>query len=163
HPERFGGATSTTLAPDGKTLVMARTASAFDTAHDRLDLIAVGGGPRWQTPVQPAPVPHLAYSPDGRTLFSSPANSTGAALWDVATGTQVRSLLRRQQGTPLVGAVFRPPGRELILTGDDGRVRLWDVSSDQEVEPERPLLHPAAVTALAVDAAGKRLLSGCRD
>jgi WD40 repeat protein len=42
-------------------------------------------------------------------------------------------------------------------------VRVWDVGTDTETDPDRPLVHPAAVTALAADAAGGRLLAGCRD
>jgi WD40 repeat protein len=110
-------------------------------------------------------LPLLAYSSDARVLFTCgrAGTTTVAALWDVKTGKQPRSLLRSLGQVRIDAAAFRPGGRELLLACDDGRVRLWDVSRDSEIDPDRPLLHPGPVARIAVDAAGERLLSGCRD
>jgi WD40 repeat protein len=166
NPENFG-VESTALSSDGKSLAMGRWSIVSGGRRGRAELWDVATGERrWQSPDQAAPVGGVAYSPDGRTLFSRappPDTPAGGALWDVATGERLRPLLTGLGGVRIRRAVFHPDGRQLLLGCDDGRARLWDVSSDSEIEPDRPLAHAGAVTAVACDATGGRILTGCRD
>jgi WD40 repeat protein len=126
------------------------------------------GTRRWQTPDLPAVSGVLAYDPDGGRLFTCGGESAaqgGAALWDAASGRQLRPLLRSKslEGVSVRQAAFHPGGRVLLLACDDGRARLWDVEADTEVDPDRPLMHAAPVTACAFDPEGRLVLTGCRD
>jgi WD40 repeat protein len=64
----------------------------------------------------------LTLSSDGKALAA--ADRTGAALWDVASGKQLRRWAQRADGW----AAFSPDGRRLAWTGFDERTgigRLW--------------------------------------
>jgi WD40 repeat protein len=123
------------------------------------------GTRRDQTPDQPEPVRIVAYSPDGRTLFSCGYRKQPdeAMLWDVAGGARSRPLLRSLGRVRVRQAVFHPSGRVLLLACGDGRARLWDIQADTELDPGRPLSHAAPVSACAFDPDGRRVLTGCQD
>jgi WD40 repeat protein len=126
---------------------------------------AAAGRRRWQSADHPAPVATVAYSGDGRTLFTSSRADfpQAGALWEVNSGKQLRPLLGALGSVRVLRAVFQPGSSRLLLACDDGRARWWDCSADAEIDPERALVHPGAVTAVAFDADGERVLTGSRD
>ncbi|MFD9721624.1 WD40 repeat domain-containing protein [Streptomyces sp. NPDC059076] len=74
----------------------------------------------------------VAFSPDGRTLATGAGSfnegeGRAVRLWDVATG-QTRSNTFPGYTGGVLSVVFSPDGRTLATAGDDGIVRLWDVS-----------------------------------
>jgi WD40 repeat protein len=166
NPENFE-VDWTALSPDGKSLAMTRWSGVLGAWRGRAEVWDVATGQRrWQTPDLPEVLNAVAYSPDGRLLFTCgrpPENGSAGALWDVATGAQVRPLLAPLGSIRVRRAVFHPAGGRLLLGCDDGRARLWNVDTDAEVAPERLLGHAGAVTAVAFDRTGERCLTGCRD
>jgi WD40 repeat protein len=73
----------------------------------------------------------LAFSPDGGTLASAGGSDGTVKLWDVAAG-QVVSTLDKHTGW-VFSVAFSPDGRALASgSGGDG-VRLWDVTTGQEM------------------------------
>jgi len=165
NPEDFA-VNSTALSADGLTLAMGRMAGKPDHWRGRSELWETARGRRlWQTPDRALPITLVALSPDGRTLFSCGKTDVNgeAALWDTATGKLRRPLLETLGRIRVRQAVFHPAGDSLLLSCEDGRVRLWDLDQDREIDPERPLEHLAAVTTAVFDGTGRRVLTGCRD
>jgi WD40 repeat protein len=157
---------SATLGPDGTTLALGRWSGKLSAWRGRAELWEVASGRRrWETADLPNPVGTMAYSPDGGTLFACGRDysGAGAGLWDVATGACLRPLLASLGRVRVHRGAFHPDGHRLALACDDGKVRLWDVESDTEIDADRPLSHAGAVTAVAFDRGGERLLAGCRD
>jgi WD40 repeat protein len=158
---------SAALSPDGRSLAMGRWAGVPGRWRGRVEWWdPATGTQRDQTPDQPEPVRIVAYSPDGRTLFSCGHRKRPdeAALWDVATGARLRPLLRSLGRVRVRQAAFHPAARRvLLLACGDGRARLWDVEADIELDPARPLAHTGPVVACAFDAEGRRALIGCQD
>jgi WD40 repeat protein len=109
----------------------------------------------------------VTFSPDGRHLASASASTV--ALWDVASGREVRQL---KGHTHLVQSVaFSPDGRLLASASGDETVRLWDVStalntgvaSGKAVEVRRLEGHREAVWSVAFSPDGRALASGSYD
>ncbi|HEV3254715.1 MAG TPA: WD40 repeat domain-containing protein [Candidatus Acidoferrales bacterium] len=87
----------------------------------------------------------IAFSPDGKMLAT--ATFGQAQLWDVASGTKIRSLAVRPAGEPKMFAdvgerdaqlwrmawnvAFSPDGKHLA-TGSSAAVQVWDVSEGKE-------------------------------
>jgi len=64
------------------------------------------------------------FSPDGRLLAS--AGGTEALVWSAADGRVMRRL--RAHAGMVLSARFSPDGNRLITSGDDGTLRVWDVT-----------------------------------
>jgi WD40 repeat protein len=72
----------------------------------------------------------VAFNPDG-TLLASAAEFCTVRLWEVATGTKVRTLTGHTKGVNSVA--FSPDGALLASAADDETVRLWEVVTGAEV------------------------------
>src|SRR5262249_6789126 len=78
-------------------------------------------------------------------------------LWDVAGG-HLRLLLRGH-GRPVRAVSFHPHGRYLASCGEDGTVKVWDVTQHPEYEA-LPAPAGADCAALAFAAGGRSVLAG---
>ena len=67
----------------------------------------------------------VAYSPDGRTFAAA---AYGLYVWDAATGKS-----RFTDSLLLLSLVYSSDGKTLAGCGEDGSIRLWDVSLGKEV------------------------------
>jgi WD40 repeat protein len=72
----------------------------------------------------------LAFSPDGKKLLWSDADSTVINLWDLETD-EVRTF-KGHKGT-CRGVAFDPRGRWIASGSGDGTAKLWDLESRREV------------------------------
>lgn len=71
-------------------------------------------------------VTSVAFHPDGKLLASAAASENTVRLWNVASGQLLRTL-KAHTGT-VTRVVFHPSGKKLASSGEDGTVKLWDVS-----------------------------------
>ncbi|MEQ4302836.1 Hsp70 family protein [Plantactinospora sp. B6F1] len=87
----------------------------------------------------PAAIRNVAFSPDGRLLVTD-GGAGNILFWDVATRKRLK--LSRASAFPSdmvpaadpgVAMAFSPDGRTLATGGVDGTVRLWNVSTRQQV------------------------------
>jgi WD40 repeat protein/mono/diheme cytochrome c family protein len=94
----------------------------------------------------------VSLSLDGRLAISGGMDGT-ARVWDMASGQQLQ---KYAEHAGLVSAVaFNPNGRWGISGGFDGVLAAWKVAGGEEVWRKEKL---GAITAIAVDPAGKYLL-----
>ncbi len=128
------------LAPDGRTLALAR--HPRDEQVTLLDLHS--GARRTLSGRHAGTVQDIAFSPDGATLMTSGAEGS-TIVWNVATG-DVRERLEAHAG-PVFGPAFAPDGRTAYTVGLDESVVAWDLAGDRRLgrpfrwapsgEPER--------------------------
>src|SRR5262249_54846660 len=70
----------------------------------------------------------LAWSPDSRLLACTTAQKPTIRLWDVDTQKEVRAPLEGH-GKLLRSLAWCPDSKRLASAGDDGTVKVWDVTS----------------------------------
>ena len=95
---------------------------------------------------------HLAFAPDGRRLAWSEGSAVVVA--DAVTGTEVRRWQAHMDaGRPLAIA---PDGKTLATAGRDGRIRLWEIASGQQI---RSMMAKRPMDRLFFAPDGRRLAS----
>ncbi len=105
-----------------------------------------------------APVTHLAFSPDGKTVLTS-SFGTAARLWDAASGKPIGAPLEHKG---IVYAIAYSPDGKMVLTGSrDKTARLWDATTGKSIGAT--LQHGDSVSAVAFSPDGKTVLTGSRD
>ncbi len=163
-PARTGRARSpaelTIPGPDGRVLATVHRAGARGGRVELRD--AAAGGLLRATPEQPDPILGAAFSPDSRSLLTWSDRPAGTRLWDVATLRDPRPMLQALEA-PVQRAVFRTDGRTILVGCRDGTARLWDVESDEEINPGLRPHHAYPVTAIAYPPRGERVVAGCQD
>jgi WD40 repeat protein len=96
----------------------------------------------------------VAFSPDGKYLFTSSLDST-AKIWDAATGRELRTL------TGHTGYIYAlalsPDGTRLATCGVDKTARVWDVDTGQVL---LVLSLPDEVNRVVFSPDGTRLVTG---
>jgi WD40 repeat protein len=101
-------------------------------------------------------------SPDGRYLAATRSTAQGQAprevqVWDGATGQELLTLRGHLRG--VTGLAFSPDSRRLISTGQDGTVRLWELTTGLElITLPVPGVHQIESPWLAFSADGNRVL-----
>jgi WD40 repeat protein len=119
-----GPVRSLAYSPDGKLL------AATCGGHIRLLHAPTGkeaatlGGPEpkyWS----------VAFAPDGKTLLSGATNGE-AALWDVATGKEVREFPGKDS-MRVWSVAFAPDGRTVAVGHEGSMVRVWETATGKEV------------------------------
>jgi nitrous oxidase accessory protein NosD len=148
----YGGSTSTTGPRTVYAQVRDGVENVSPTASVSIFLASVSltGHTDW--------VYSVAFSPDGKLLASGSRDWT-IKLWDVASGSLVRTLSGH---TGAVNSVaFSPDGKLLASGSRDWTIKLWDVASGSLV---RTLTgHSESVTSVAFSPDGRLLASGSGD
>jgi hypothetical protein len=103
----------------------------------------------------PAPVNHLAVSPDGRRLAAALAGRGGIREWDTTSWQQ--TILADNLGGPVWMLAYGAEGR-LAASSADGRVRVWDAS--RRLLAERAAQQGARPFGLAFSPDGSLLAVG---
>ena len=120
------------LSPDGKTILLGgeKGPELWSVESSRLLL---------RFPEQPQPVETVAFSPDGKTIAFESQEGNGRDpfapgiinIWDVATGKELRRMVGHQ--SRVSSLVFSADGKLLASGSWDKTVKLWDVSSGQQI------------------------------
>lgn len=108
--------------------------------------------PRWHRDT-PASVGSLSLAPDGKSLAMVHGKPT-ALILEPATGKRLAELGPHPVD---VRAVAYLPGTDLLATGSDGTIRLWDVTTGKVAKVLKG--HPAEVRSLVASPNGKWLVS----
>jgi len=102
----------------------------------------------------------LVFSFDGRTLVTGAGNNASNAvrIWDVATGTQLRSLdgLSNQ----VASVAYSPNGKTVAIGTYSGAIKLWDTTTS---EIRELIGHRSWVKSMAFTSDGQTLVSGSFD
>jgi len=102
--------------------------------------------------------PALAFSPDGKTLFSAGTDGT-IREWEVPAG-QLRRVLGGRRGE-LRALALAPNGLVLAAGGKDGQISMWDLSANKELWSAKA--HVEAITSIAFAEEGRSLVSAGQD
>jgi len=99
----------------------------------------------------------VAFSPDGRQIVTSSADST-AKLWDASTG---RELLTLHHGRIISSVAFSPDGRRIVTGGWDNTARVWDAGTGRELFALKG--HGGWIFAVAFSPDGQKIATGSGD
>jgi WD40 repeat protein/transcriptional regulator with XRE-family HTH domain len=102
----------------------------------------------------------VAVAPDGSQALLVGLDGT-AAVWDLATGRQVRSLGSDNATDYGPSAAYTPDGGHLLLAAGDHTVRLWDLQSGRVALTLAG--HDDTVTSVAISADGKTYATASAD
>ncbi|HEY7426476.1 MAG TPA: sigma-70 family RNA polymerase sigma factor [Gemmataceae bacterium] len=143
------------FSPDGKTLAT--------TAHDqtvRLWRVDTGEELRRLKTLR-LQNNAVAISPDGRLLFVGSGGERPIQVWELATGRELPPFTLPRYQERIFSFGFSSDGRTLASGGEDGVVRLWEVTSRQE--RRRFTGHTGWAYRVLVAPDGKRLASASND
>lgn len=104
-------------------------------------------------------VSSLAFCADGKQIVTGSANE--ARVWDLSDGRQVLSVRHGDVLGSIWSVAFSPDGRLIATGGEDGKAKLWDAGSGQEIHLLKG--HTSGVASLAFSPDGSRIATGSRD
>lgn len=142
------------FSPDGRTVAVITGSNAVlrNTADGSVARTLTLNKPNWF-------FSNLAFSPDGKTLALSASSFDPAyelQLWDVATGTLLRSM-NTGYTTLSDDLMFSPDGRLLAHAGGGNRnFKLWDTTTATEVRTHTDTM---SVTDVVFSPDGSRVYS----
>jgi len=119
----FGGSPPISISPDGTLIASAGpayTCKIWDVKSRKARAILQGHS---------GSVKALAFDPAGSRLAS--AGDKTLRLWNTVSGEEMA--LFECPGGWMEGCVFSPDGARLASTSSDGSLRLWDISTGQEL------------------------------
>ena len=100
----------------------------------------------------------VAFSPDGKILASSSADST-IKFWQVDSGSELRTL--QGHSGAVMSLAFSGDGKMLVSGGLDTTVKTWDVVTGRAIATLSG--HNGAVLSVGFSANGRLVFSGSID
>jgi WD40 repeat protein len=108
----------------------------------------------------------LVFSPDGRQLAASTYEDATMGVWNLETGEPIVPDLAAHLKPPN-SIRFLPDDRELVTSGDDGTIRLWNLADSRQERVMRHELnehtHNNWIRAMDVSPDGKYAVSSSID
>jgi len=162
--DNTGRSAALALSPDGKRILTGnddrggdarkfdrnRTAKLWDAETG--ELIKLLSGHKYEVTV-------VAFSPDGKWLFTGDANGRGT-LWNADSLEEVRRL--QSHTGKITAAAFLADGSRLLTASGDKTVAQWDIASGKELQ-SLILKHPDGVLSLALVPGRHQALTSCGD
>jgi WD40 repeat protein len=105
-------------------------------------------------------IPHVAWSPDGRTIAVQNANEPTLDILDAQSLEPVR---QRKHGhsAGVASVAFSPDSRRILTASEDGIVRVWDAATGRRLHDL--VGHGKEVLCAVYSPDNKRIASGGRD
>jgi len=136
-PGNEGELYAVALSPDGvRAYVGGHTGAAWDGSFSVYVFDTASGRMLARLPGQPAPIQHLAVSPDGGRVAAALGGRAGIRIWDATTGRLLAEDVVGWQGAARMVA-FDGAGR-LAASSADGRIRLYD-SAGRRIAERQPV------------------------
>jgi WD40 repeat protein len=132
------------FSPDGKALATGSFASADARVWDlvtRSRILELGVHANFVT-----------FAPDGKSFVTCSVGENEAQFWEFPSGQRLGTLKGHVGGMTQV--TFAPDGHTLATGAYDGRIKLWNVATRQEVAT---LPHPGTINALRFSPDGRTL------
>ncbi|HEV7264388.1 MAG TPA: caspase family protein [Falsiroseomonas sp.] len=137
-PEGEGELYAVALTPDGlRAFAAGFTGAAWDGAFCIYLFDTRTGALLARLPGLPAPVQHLAVSPDGALLAAALGGRAGIRVWDARNGRPMWDDDAYAGPARMVG--FAPDGALLAATGADGKVRVHEARSGRRLAERMPM------------------------
>ncbi len=100
----------------------------------------------------------VAYSPDGKTVFTGCKDGT-VLSWDAVNGNRLGQPMKHR--FKIRAVAISPDGKRVLVGSEDKMARLWDAATHQPIG--LPLVHQGPVGAVAFSRDGKTFLTASSD
>jgi WD40 repeat protein/tetratricopeptide (TPR) repeat protein len=146
------------FSPDSRTVIsgsMDGTAQLWDAASGKTI------GPPLQLGSER---PHMAFSPDGKTVLTTSEEDHTAQFWDATTGEPRGLPVRLPPQFHILGVAIRPNEKIVLMGSDvnaDNIAWLWDGATGKPIGP--PLRHQAHIYPPAFSPDGRMILTPSGD
>ncbi|MEV0778474.1 hypothetical protein [Streptomyces sp. NPDC050428] len=170
--ENAAGVRALSFSPDGRVLATgSQPAVRLPSGGDpglRLWDVSDPAGPELlsETAEGAMDVDHLAFTPDGRRLVTSPA-AMGFRVWDISDPKRPEILGTAPKGHErMVSALaLSPDGRTVVTGSSDKTLRVWDISEPERIKPRgQPVTELAhGIESLAFAKDGRSVAAGSED
>jgi WD40 repeat protein len=154
-PHGRGWIASTAFSPDGRWVVTAGSdgvAWTWDVASRK---------PLHEIPRGTSSLNSVAFSPDGESILTSSLNGT-VEIWKADASSPPPTVRLKPDGVTasVLVAAFDKTGGEVVSSGGDGAVRVWDVKARRELATLNGLSGSDSISSAAFSPDGKLVVTG---
>lgn len=152
------------FSADGGLLMLVPSHSRTDSGSSDISLWDVHSGREVRRLKRPLPwLNRMAISPTGKAVAASFSSDGGNSLeihvWETEHGKELTVVKSLPQKTYVRALAVTPDSKVLIVACSDNKVRAWDISSGQELQPFEDLVGPIT-SPLVFSPDGRSLAAG---